>query len=382
MTGTGVRAGDPSRGRRLRLLFALSGFHRIDRGAETALLRVAQELAGTGAAEVVVAGSGLPRADTAYRFVHVPSPGRERFERLPALPPFRNETHWEDAAFALRLSRLPLGGFDATLTCAYPFTNWILRRHRSRAPAHIFVTQNGDWPALAGNAEYRWFGCDGLVCTNPEYFARNRDRWNAALIPNGIDLERFAPGAGDRARFALPAERPVVLMVSALMDTKRVLDGIRAMAAVPDAMLVVAGDGPLRDEAERLAAQMLPGRYRRLEVPAGDMPLLYRSADVFLHLSKVESFGNVYLEAGATGLPIVAHDCGLTRWILGGDAPGLIDTDDLGGVSAALRDALGGRNSCAPDLARFAWPRIAAAYAEFVTATVARRRHEKNSQVA
>ena len=68
--------------------------------------------------------------------------------------------------------------FDLTVTCSYPFVNWLLRaRRRGGRPAHVFVTQNGDWPAQRVNAEYRWFDCDGLVCTNPEYFERHRAAW-------------------------------------------------------------------------------------------------------------------------------------------------------------------------------------------------------------
>ena len=59
---------------------------------------------------------------------------------------------------------------------------------------------------------------------------------------------------------------------------------------------------------EAKAAKLLPGRFTLLSLPAEKMPPVYRSADVFLHLSKEEAFGNVYLEAMACGLPIVARD--------------------------------------------------------------------------
>ena len=358
----------------MRLLFALSGFHRYDRGAETALLAVAQELARTGD-DVTVAGSGQPRDGSVYRFVHVPAVARETFERLPAIPFFRNETQWEDASFAARLPyALDLRSYDAALTCAYPYTNWALRRlGRQPRPAHIFVTQNSDWPAYADNSEYRFFGCDGLVCTNPTYFERNRERWNCALIPNGIDLMRFAPGHEARHSLDLPRDKPMILMVSALMDTKRVLDGVRAVAMLKDAILVVAGDGPLREQADALAAQLLPGRYKRVSLIADQMPDLYRSADVFLHLSKVESFGNVYLEAAATGLPVVAHDYALTRWILG-DAPFLCDTDHQEILVGQLEDALAAGHQPVPDtLDRFTWSRIADEYRDFLRQTIAGR---------
>lgn len=351
----------------------MSGFHRIDRGAETALLAVADELARRGHA-VTVAGSGEPREGTAYRFEHVPAVGRERFERFPAAPFFRNETQWEDASFAARLrSKLDIASYDATVTCAYPYTNWALHRRRPGWPAHIFVTENGDWPAVSQTAEYRFFGCDGLVCTNPLYFERNRERWNCALIPNGIDLQRFTPGPPTRAAFGLPEDRPLVLMVSAFIDTKRVIDGIKAVSEVENAALVVAGDGPLRVEADAMAARLLPGRYHRTTVSADRMPDLYRSADVFLHLSKWESFGNVYLEAAACGLPVVAHASDLTRWILG-DAPFLCDTEDQDGLVAHLSRALADGGGAPLDLSRFSWSAIAAEYEEFIEAAVATRR--------
>ena len=74
---------------------------------------------------------------------------------------------------------------------------------------------------------------------------------------------------------------------------------------MPDAHLVVAGDGHLRQEGDALAQQLMPGRYSRISLTAPEMPDLYRSADVFLHMSLLESFGNVFLEAMASGLPIV-----------------------------------------------------------------------------
>lgn len=339
-----------------------------------ALLSVARELAA-GGTPVTVAGSGPERADAPYAYLRVPSVRRERFERWPALPPFRSETAWEDATFAFNLARrVRLRDFDASVTCSFPFTHWTLRRRGVRGPAHVFVTQNGDWPAFSDNAEFRTFSCEGLVCTNPDYAARNRDRWNCALIPNGVDLERFKPGAGRREAFGLPPDKPVILMVSALIESKRVLEGIRAIAGFEDAYLVVAGDGPLRDDVTRLAAQLLPQRFSRVSLSAAEMPDLYRSADVFLHLSLLESFGNVFLESWACGLPVVAHDSERLRWILG-DRHHLCDTTDPKALDAALRTALSApANASLGGVERYSWATIAAEYAAFIGEVVARRR--------
>lgn len=357
----------------MRLLFALPGFHRYDRGAEVALLSVARELARSGDA-VTVAGAGVEREGEEYRFLHVPAVRRERFESFPRIPAFRDETAWEDAIFAAGLmARYRPGDYDATVTCAFPHSHWALRRPSAHRPAHFFVTQNGDWPARASGSEFRFFDCAGLVCTNPDYYEANRRDWNCALIPNGIDLPRFATASGDRAGLGFPADRPVVLMVSALIASKRVLDAIRAVARIEDAFLVVAGDGPLRDEADALAAEHLPGRFRRLSIPPAAMPTLYRSADVFLHMSDSEPFGNVYLEAWASGLPVVAHDSSRLRWILG-DAQYLCDTYDQDCLIEQVRSALErGNRASAAGLARFDWPVVAGSYRDFIKQTLEAR---------
>ena len=255
--------------------------------------------------------------------MHAESLSRENFASFPTLPVLRNDYVYEEFAFVPALLRCYRPSeYDITLTCGYPFTNWVLRRPKWRGsrPPHVFVTQNGDWPAYARNSEYRLFGCDGLVCTNLDFYERNKTRWRCRTIPNGIDFERFHLGIPRRHEFNLPEDRLIVLMVSALIPTKRVEMGVEVVSRIPDAHLVVAGDGPLRPAVDAIAAHFLPGRFTRLSLAPEQMPALYQSADIFLHLSKEEPFGNVFVEAMACGLPIVAHnsasvtmDCGGMR---------------------------------------------------------------------
>lgn len=353
----------------MRVLFALPGFHRYDRGAEVALLSVAQALAEAGH-DVTVVGSGKERPSKAYRFRHVGAIRREVFERFPFFPPFRSETAWEDATFAVNLLRFYRpADYDAVVTCSFPFTHLALRRLAGKRPLQVYVTQNGEWPAISQDAEYRAFGCDLLVCTNPDYFENNRRQWNCALIPNGVDLSRFMPGPGERERLGLPADGAIVLMVSAFIETKRVMEGIRAVSAIDDAHLVVAGDGPLRSAAQDLAAKLMPDRFHRISLPAEDMPALYRSADAFLHMSLFESFGNVFLEAMASGLPVVAHDTERLRWIVGEKDAFLCDTQDDAALDRALRKALShGPVPPGEELIRFSWGRIAEDYASAIEA--------------
>ncbi len=316
-------------------------------------------------------GSGPEIPGRPYRYIQVGAVPRERFERFPKVPALRGDTAWEDLTFSAGLLRTYRPqDFDLTVTCAYPFTNWALRRpvfggHR---PPHVFVTQNGDWPAYSDDAEYSFFGCEGLVCINPDYEMRNRSRYRCALIPNGVDTDRFKPGHRDREMLDLEPGVPTVLMVSAMIPSKNIAAGIDAVSRIPDARLVVAGDGPLRDDLRAEADRTMPGRYRQIQVTPDKMPDLYRAADVFLHLSKDESFGNVYVEALACGLPVVAYDLPRTRWILG-DAGMLCPSEDPDMLARVISEALNaGAGHAEQSVARasgFKWEEIARRYRAF-----------------
>lgn len=352
----------------VKIAFALAGLHRVHRGAEVAFIEIARQLALLGH-QVTLFGSGEPKPEEHYRFVHVPAMRRESFERWPKLPTLRSETGWEEATFVPGLlARYRPRDFDVVATCAYPFTHWALGRpvFGGRRPKRIFITQNGDWPAYSNQAEFQFFDCDSLVCTNPDYFERNRDHYSCALIPNGVDLDRFSPGPSDRSRFGLPVG-PTVLMVSALIASKNVAEGIAAIGRVPNTTLIVAGDGPLRDEMRSLADSLIPGRYLQLTVPAADMPALYRSADAFMHLSVDESFGNVFVEALASGLPIIAYDTPRSRWIIEREAC-FSKARDPDNLAAAISEALSmGSSAIEPALTRaqqFGWPEIGGRYEE------------------
>jgi len=361
--------------RRLRIAFALPGMHKVARGAETAFEEIARRLGAMGH-EVTVFGCGEERAGEPYQFNHVNCVSRERFEGWPRLPLVRSNYAWEELTFAAGLLRhFRPGEFDITVACSYPYCNWLMRRGRGHNGSkhslrHVFVTQNGDWMVQAKRAEYRFFDCDGLVCTNPQYLQRHQDRFRCALIPNGVEPRKFSPGQGNRAEFGIESDGPVALMVSALIPSKRVVEGIRAAAKVPGLYLVVAGDGECRDDVDSAGNALLKGRYRRLQLPREKMPELYRCADVVLHMSLDEPSANVYLEALASGLPVVAHDWEVTRWTLDGTGV-LVDANDVGAVANGIWRAIPRRKE--EDVRarralveqRFDWSLLAPRYAEF-----------------
>jgi phosphatidylinositol alpha-1,6-mannosyltransferase len=119
------------------------------------------------------------------------------------------------------------------------------------------------------------------------------------------------------------ADRPVVLCVSRLVPRKGQDTLIRAWpavrAAIPDAQLLLVGDGPYRGELRRLAGQLgVSGSVTFTgSVPADALPGYYAASDVFAMPCRtrragldVEGLGIVYLEASAAGLPVIGGDSG------------------------------------------------------------------------
>ena len=92
----------------MRILFALPGLHRFDRGAEVALLSIATELAKRGGS-ITLIGSGPVRPSVPYRYFTAYSVRRERFERWPKLPPFRSEYVFEEFTFTGGVAKNPAG---------------------------------------------------------------------------------------------------------------------------------------------------------------------------------------------------------------------------------------------------------------------------------
>ena len=113
----------------MRIAIIAPGLHRVQRGAEVALESIGRELARFDGVEVTLFGSGYPRPNEPYNFIHVGNIDRQTFERWPRIPILRNEYVYEELTFLPQLIyRYHPQDFDFTLTCSYPFTNWWLRR--------------------------------------------------------------------------------------------------------------------------------------------------------------------------------------------------------------------------------------------------------------
>lgn len=131
------------------------------------------------------------------------------------------------------------------------------------------------------------------------------------VIPNGVDLARFAPATSARA---FRSNRITVGTLSVLRPEKAVGDLLRAAPAVrdrcPAARFVIWGDGPCRPELERLVRdQELEGLVEFRGITTQPEVAL-RDLDIFVLASLSEACSNALVEAMATGLPVVATRVG------------------------------------------------------------------------
>ena len=177
------------------------------------------------------------------------------------------------------------------------------------------------------------------------------------VLGRGVDAERFTPAARSealrRAWGVRNADEPVALYVGRLAAEKNVALALRAFSALqrvrPDAHMVVVGDGPQR---RRLEAEFPRARFLGLQRGEA-LAAHYASADLFLFPSLSETFGNVTLEALASGLVVVAYDAAAAGEHIRDGENGVLARGDgpAGFIDAACRAA-----ALMPH-----WPRLRAA---------------------
>ena len=146
-----------------------------------------------------------------------------------------------------------------------------------------------------------------------------RYRRDMVLIEHGVALPAMIHARETMlARYAVPDDGPILLNVGRLTAQKNQDVLIKALAALPEARLVVAGAGPLQADREALAeAHGVLDRLHLLgDVSAQDVADLLGSADVFVFPSMWETFGLAAVEAAMVGLPIVAADLPVLREVL------------------------------------------------------------------
>ncbi|MGQ9676371.1 MAG: glycosyltransferase family 4 protein [Chloroflexota bacterium] len=137
--------------------------------------------------------------------------------------------------------------------------------------------------------------------------ARFRPRSPIAITPPGVDVEELLAAEG----FDKGSEERLVLSAGRLHDYKQVERIVEAMPYLPaDYVLAVVGDGPARSNIRQIAGRLrVDTRLHILgEVPRKTLCAWYRTADLFVTLSRHESFGMTLLEAAVGGATIIASE--------------------------------------------------------------------------
>lgn len=193
--------------------------------------------------------------------------------------------------------------------------------------------------------------------------------WVKSLyIPNGADLDKFVSSCGVKKHTSGYGIRKVVLAVGAFTEQKRLDLAINAVSKLTNVDLIIAGGGgDKKQEIINYGLKILgKNRFKAITVPFEKMPEVYQSADVFtLPSAPSESFGNVLIEAMATGLPVVATNDPIRQEIVG-EAGLLVNPVDTEAYAKALRTALDIDWKRLPQkqAEKFSWDNIAKEYEE------------------
>ena len=230
--------------------------------------------------------------------------------------------------------------------CGDPVLAWNLKRFRGWHGARA-VFLNG--MRLGAH----WLrGFDGIHLLAPSYLAES-DRILSGIpkghhfaVPHFVDTGRFRPPTpaervAARKEFGLPQEAFVVLAIGPVGEASGKRLGFLAeeVASGSRSALLVAAGGDEEGSAtvRAQAGKALGGRVKMLgRVDRARMPRLHHAADVFGHAALHEPFGIVLLEAMASGVPVIAHDFEVTRWILGATG-GVVDMGRPGPAAELLR---------------------------------------------
>jgi len=297
------------------------------RGGEQQMLYLARELARRGYRTGAVVQPEAIAADKLRRA------GVETWEIS-----MRGET---DLPAAWRIARLARSeGFSILHAhTAHAQTLIQLASHVCGAGCKVVAHRRIEYPVGRGllglgRLKYR-FGVDAYVAISNRVkqtlMEAGVPEWRIFVVRSVTDPDRFTgvrPEAGLRASFGIPADAFVVGNIAALVghkDHRALLEACRIVRDhVPEAHVVIVGDGPLRERIISKAKAMHMSDRLVMTGFRWDVPQLIRAFDVFALSSSAEGLCSTLLEVAASGCPIVATDAGGVREAVLPDETGII----------------------------------------------------------
>jgi glycosyltransferase involved in cell wall biosynthesis len=224
---------------------------------------------------------------------------------------------------------------------------------------HVLLIYGTDaWMPTGRRVSDRLVACADLVISISRFTKTRFLSWSSVrdhqvhLLPNAIRLEEY--GAGEKPhylerRYRLEGKK--VLMTLARLQQNEQQKGLDEMLEIFPELLaeeknlsyLIAGDGDDRQRLERKVVALGLGKHVVFagRVPEAEKADHYRVADVFVMPGRQEGFGFVFLEAMASGIPVVASSLdGSREAVLDGELGELADPDDREALKAAIRRAL------------------------------------------
>lgn len=158
----------------------------------------------------------------------------------------------------------------------------------------------------------------------------------------GLDRSSFQLRDRAEAKARLGVQGPLIATVGALIPGKGQRDAIAAVERIPGATLLLAGDGPDRRALQTLIRRRgLDERVRLLgAIPSNQVADLLTAADVMVLPSRSEGLANVWVEALASGTPVVTPDVGGAREVIDRPEAGAIVPPDPEAIAEAVRRIL------------------------------------------
>ncbi|NNC73355.1 MAG: glycosyltransferase [Sphingomonadaceae bacterium] len=207
--------------------------------------------------------------------------------------------------------------------------------------------------------------------------ALGMDAGSIAVHYTGIDRERFHPVDRAAAKAALDIDGPLVVTVGALIERKGQALVIDALSNVPGATAIFVGDGPDRAVLENRARKLGLGECVRMpgNLPHDEVARHVAAADVMVLPSASEGLANAWVEALASGTPIVISDAGGARELLDRPEAGAMVPRDPKAIADAIKAILAdppAQDAVRATVDRFSWEANSEALFDHLSAIVER----------
>jgi len=334
----------------MKIALLCNGYGRVNRGAEQFTQMIYDHLSSSFDIDIW----SIQDTGTSFRDdIHIP---------------WRNgRAYMESYRFGHKWYRSCDIAYDIVLNNAGWCGSYWCNRYRRKTGVPFVSFERG-----GGREEYLnlWMHPDCMIylteASRQRFHKKYKKRIKSRVIPIGIDLEPYQNIKPD-IELVNDLEHPIFLSTSALVGFKRVDLSVDAVHHLGHGSLVQTSSGDMKDIITQRGREKLGDRFRYLGVIERDQLLgLYKASNVFINSSIHEAFGIVYLEAMASGLPVVTQKDSHRMEIIN-NAGFFVDCTDIDSYAQALDLAskTNGGNSL-KQVQKFSWKKLVPEYVDMI----------------